>query len=209
MKNANAVANDRIQELAVKIADKKNETTRKDMNDLMVLLMPKLRFYVWGFMPTEDDTDDVLYNTLEKICVNIGSYNPAYKFTTWAFTIAKNEALTWLHKMRPQDEDIDDHFYKIANSVIDDTEEVMERETEHEAILVEVYSEIQRISVEENNLMMLEKDINRRKCKDIAKQYGVNENTVKTRIKAGRKRVRDHVIRVYPEMQSSRVIFNM
>jgi RNA polymerase sigma-70 factor (ECF subfamily) len=208
-KSANAIANDRIQELAARVADKKNKNVRRDMNDLMVMIMPKLRFYVWGFMNSEDDTDDVLYNALEKICINIGTYNPAYRFTTWAFTIAKNEALTWLNKMRPENEDIDDHFYKIANMLIDDTEDVMEREVHRENILVEVYREIQRISVDEDNLMMLEKDINRRKGKDIAEQYGISENTVKTRIRAGRRRVREHVLQVYPELQSRRIILEL
>ncbi len=208
-KSVNAIANDRIQELANKVIDKGNKNTRQDMNELMSLLMPKLRFFVWGFMSSEDDTDDVLYNALEKICVSIKSYNPNYRFTTWAFNIAKNEALSWLNKMPKNQVDIDEIFYAVANSVVDDRDEVFEKETQREAVLVDVYEEIQRVSIEEGNLMLLEKDINNRKGKEIADMYDTCENTVKTRIRAGRKRVRESVLALHPELNARMVIFEL
>ena len=47
--------------------------------------------------------------------------------------------------------------------------------------------------------MLLEKDINCRKCKEIAELYDMCENTVKTRIRAGRKRVRERVMEKHPD----------
>ena len=208
-KSVNAITNDRIQELANSVIDKGSKNVRSNMNELMSLLMPKLRFFIWGFMSSENDTDDVLYNTLEKICISIKSYNPNYRFTTWAFNIAKNEALTWINKTPKNNVDIDEIFYTVANSLIDNSVEVMDSELQREEVLADVYDEIQRVSIEEGNLMLLEKDINDRKGKEIAEMYGTCENTVKTRIRAGRKRVRESVFNKHPDLVARMVIFEL
>lgn len=199
LKRVNAIVNDRIQELAILAKDKKNKNRRTDMNELMKLLLPKLRFYVLGIVPSDDDSEDVLFNAIEKICISIESFNPMFRFTTWSYNIAKNEAFTWLNKRPKNKIDIDEHFNAIANSMIDDTEEMIERELSREAVISDVYEEIQRVSIEDENLMLLEKDINCRKCKEIAELYGMYENTVKTRIRAGRKRVRERVMEKHPD----------
>jgi RNA polymerase sigma factor (sigma-70 family) len=196
----NAIVNDRIQELAILAKNKKNVNRRSDMNELMKLIMPKLRFYVLGIVSSDDDSEDVLFNAIEKICINIDSFNPAYRFTTWTYNIARNEAFTWLNKRPKNQLDFDDHFNSIANSMVDDTDEMIERELAREAVISDVYEEIQRISIEDENLMLLEKDINNRKCKEIAELYDTCENTVKTRIRAGRKRVRDRVMEKHPDL---------
>jgi RNA polymerase sigma factor (sigma-70 family) len=196
----NAIVNDRIQELAILAKNKKNVNRRSDMNELMKLIMPKLRFYVLGIVSSDDDSEDVLFNAIEKICISIDSFNPAYRFTTWTYNIARNEAFTWLNKRPKNQLDFDDHFNSIANSMVDDTDEMIERELAREAVISDVYEEIQRISIEDENLMLLEKDINNRKCKEIAELYDTCENTVKTRIRAGRKRVRDRVMEKHPDL---------
>lgn len=196
----NAIVNDRIQELAILAKNKKNVNRRSDMNELMKLIMPKLRFYVLGIVSSDDDSEDVLFNAIEKICISIDSFNPAYRFTTWTYNIARNEAFTWLNKRPKNQLDFDDHFNSIANSMVDDTDEMIERELAREAVISDVYEEIQRVSIEDENLMLLEKDINNRKCKEIAELYDTCENTVKTRIRAGRKRVRDRVMEKHPDL---------
>jgi RNA polymerase sigma-70 factor (ECF subfamily) len=199
LKKVNAIVNDRIQELAVLVKDKRNKNRRTDMNELMKLILPKLRFYVLGIVSSSDDSEDVLFNACEKICVSIDSFNPAFRFTTWSYNIAKNEAFTWLNKRPKNQIDIDEHFNAIANRMIDDTDEMIEREMNREAVISDVYEEIQRVSIEDENLMLLEKDINCRKCKEIAELYDMCENTVKTRIRAGRKRVRERVMEKHPD----------
>ena len=135
LKRVNAIVNDRIQELAILAKDKKNKNRRTDMNELMKLLLPKLRFYVLGIVPSDDDSEDVLFNAIEKICISIESFNPMFRFTTWSYNIAKNEAFTWLNKRPKNKIDIDEHFNAIANSMIDDTEEMIERELSREAVI--------------------------------------------------------------------------
>ena len=145
LKKVNAIVNDRIQELAVLVKDKRNKNRRTDMNELMKLILPKLRFYVLGIVSSSDDSEDVLFNACEKICVSIDSFNPAFRFTTWSYNIAKNEAFTWLNKRPKNQIDIDEHFNAIANRMIDDTDEMIEREMNREAVISDVYEEIQRV----------------------------------------------------------------
>ena len=209
VKTFNAAVNERIQELANRVLEKKSVTRRKDLNEMVSLLTPKLRFFVWNFMASEADTDDVLYGTLEKICVSIDSYNPAFRFTTWAFNIAKNEALTWLNKRPKNVVDIDDYFYVLSNTLVDDSREILEKELACESVLADVYSEIQRVAIDGGNLMLMEADINQRRGKEIADMYDICENTVKTRIRAGRKRVRDSVMVMHPELKAKMVMFDL
>lgn len=204
----NAAVNDRIQELAVK-SIKNGSIQSREMNDLISLLTPKLRFYIWGFLSNEEDTDDVLQNTLEKICLGFEGYDPAYRFTTWAYTIAKNEALGWNLRIPSNKIDLNDNFNVVAESILDNRTEILYKEQYREMVLVSVYDEIQKCAMEEGNLMFLEKDINKRKTKDIAIHYGINENTVKTRVKAGRKRVRDKMYEKYPELRGRRINFGL
>lgn len=209
VKAINAAVNVRIQDLAIRVTDKSSDNISRDMNELMSLIMPKLRFYIWKFMPTEADTDDVLHDTLVKICASMGAYNINYMFTTWVFTIARNEALSWLNKRPKNIMDIDECMPVLANTMVDNSDSVRDYESTRESVLSDVYEAIQRVSIDEENFSLLEKDINRRKSKDIAVQYNMPENTVKTRIRAGRKRVRDHIMELYPELNTHMVIFEL
>jgi RNA polymerase sigma-70 factor (ECF subfamily) len=177
-------------------------TKQAYLNQLMTLLRPKLKFYVWNYMSKNDDnTEDVLHNALEKICLNIDMYDPKFRFTTWAFSIAKREALNWHeHAGKMETIDLDECFASVSNALIDDSQEILESEYRHHNILTDVYSIIQAISMDEQNFVVIEKDVNHRKCKEIADQYSMNENTVKTRISAGRRRIREIVVEKHPDI---------
>ena len=209
VKSVNAVINDRIQELAEKAIDANNSNKNRDMNDLMTLLIPKLRFYVWGFLSSEADTDDVLFNALEKICIKMQTYDPAYRFTTWVYTIAKREALTWLEGNHGYTVDIDKCFYNVSNMFIDRMDVISDMEAKRDMIVTEICEEIQRIAIEDGNVMLMEADINDRKGKEIAEMYGISENTVKTRIRAGRKLVRNRITAMHPDLNIPATVFGL
>ena len=196
-RNLNAITNARIQAIAVKLVG--GDCSDSEINALMSLVMPKLRFYIWSYIRNDDDTNDVLLNTMEKIWGRRSLYKPEFKFTTWAFHIARNESLEWINKRRFGVCDIDDNYENISNIMVDDFADVMMRESAREDAISDVYEEIQRIAIDEGNLPLLEKDINKRKFTEIADTYNMSENTAKTRVFSGRREICKALSRKHPE----------
>ena len=61
----NKQLNDEMQTLAEKI--KSGEYSERDRNRLASIMYPKLKYFIWKFFNDQDETDEVLHNTLFKI----------------------------------------------------------------------------------------------------------------------------------------------
>ena len=93
----NKKINNRIQQLSILVHNKEN--TQREYDELAELIYPKLKYHIWKFCKNNLDTEEALHFTLVKVFNNIDKYNPENgRFTTWAFTIARNETLYYLDR---------------------------------------------------------------------------------------------------------------
>lgn len=195
----NKIINNRIQEIAVKLGD--DSMTKKEENELATLIYPKLKYHIWKFCKNQDDTEEALQWSLKKIFKCINKYNPdsGYKFTTWAYSIARNETLYYLHmKDRRKMKSSDDFAYE--SGAYDNFDNLEDFESDFNNLYNITIKEIHLIPDLLLRNIAIDKMINLEKVKIIADRYSINENTVKTKLRKIRSDIKQKVIKENPEI---------
>lgn len=198
----NRKINDRIQEIAIKIAEKKD--TIKERNEIAELIYPKLKYHIWKFCKNTHDTEEALHFTLHKIFKNIHMFKPlAGRFTTWAFTIAKNETLYYLDRKK---KDIPDYIEisSVFGDVYKDNNLSSSKVETQQIELLEIYDkailEIFNLKDEVLKNIAIDKIVNNDKVKEIALKYNMNENTVKTKLRKARFEIKKSMLKIDPRV---------
>ncbi len=181
--------NDKIQELALSVQNN-TSTKERDFNELCVLLMPKLEYYVWRFFKDEHTIKDIVSETFEKMIRKIDTFNPKFRFTTWIYRIATNVALGHINKQNAQNE-VEFTGNVIGEMSPNDSLEFYESDFDrlHKLTIQAIFDMPDDI----NKSIIIEKHINDLKGSEIADKFGMNENTVKTKLRAMRKKIRDYI----------------
>jgi RNA polymerase sigma-70 factor (ECF subfamily) len=198
----NKQLNDEMQALAEKINGK--NYTEKDRNRLASIMYPKLKFFIWKFFKDQPEasieTEEALHNTLFKIFKGHESYNDDYRFTTWIYTIARNEALLHKHKITRQ---ITVKLDSLTHPPVieDNSSSNLEREEYLNSLFAMTHAEMFALPECIEKDILIDKEINQMKGNDIAVKYDMNLNTVKTKIRKARKMLRDRVLENNPHMR--------
>ena len=193
----NKELNNEAQQLAEIIVT--GNYTERQRNRLATIIYPKLKYFIWNFFNDNDETDEVLANTLLKIFKGISSYRGEYRFTTWIYTIARNEALLHQHNLRIQRTTSIDTLLKPLN-ISDDSEFNLTKEDYIQTLYDLTYAEMIAMPDSIEKDILLDKELNRMKGNDIAEKYQMNLNTVKTKARKARKILRASVLAKNPEM---------
>jgi RNA polymerase sigma-70 factor (ECF subfamily) len=194
----NRQLNDEMQTLAEKI--KSGDYSERDRNRLASIMYPKLKYFIWKFFNDTEPTEEVLHNTLYKIFKSIESYSDKFRFTTWIYTIAKNESLLHQHKLKTQFAvRLDDVENKVDRP--DDSGFVLEKETYIESLYVETLRMMTTLPDCIEKSILIDKELHHMKGNDLAEKYNMNLNTVKTKIRKARKMLRDNVLEKNPEFK--------
>jgi RNA polymerase sigma-70 factor (ECF subfamily) len=193
----NKQLNDEMQCLAKTIQS--GEYTERHRNRLATIMMPKLKFFIWKFFKNSDEAEHVLGQTLLKIFSGISSYNPDYRFTTWIYTIARNEALLHQHNLKVQYMVSLDTMLAPINTK-DDSLFTMEREEFMDALYKLTISEIVDLPDSLEKEILIDKELHLMKGNEISEKYNMNLNTVKTKIRKARRILKDAVLSKNPEM---------
>lgn len=181
----------------------KETKCEKVFNSIYNRLEYPLFEHIFKILRNVEKTKIVRSKTFEKLFLNIDSFNPMYKFTTWIYNIARNEAyfyykmekknkLLFFGDLSPENENstFEEQDYYINNSMNDDTYfeneyiEMQEFKYEEELISSKITVAMECIDClpEQYSLILKEKYVNNLKQKEIADKYDINFNTVKTRI---------------------------
>lgn len=196
----NKQLNDEMQSLAEKI--KSGEYTERDRNRLASIMYPKLKYFIWKFFNDQDETDEVLHNTLFKIFKGLSSYNDNFRFTTWIYTIAKNESLLHKHKLQKQWAVRLDNMLS-PPAIEDDSLFNFEKELYIDSLYDMTQMEMAALPDCIEKSILIDKEIHLMKGNEIAEKYNMNLNTVKTKIRKARKMVKDRVLDKNPQMRDN------
>jgi RNA polymerase sigma-70 factor (ECF subfamily) len=196
---ANAIANERIQQISTKFAD--STATNRDKNELATLIYPKLKFFIWKFCKNDFDTEEALQWTLKKIFNNISKFDfEKGRFTTWIYTIARNETLLYLyHRDKNSNYSLDTVFEKADRGEV--SEDPVAIQLDFEDILSATVNAIHTIPDTILKSIAIDKMLNHEKVKDLAIKYNLNENTVKTKLSKIRRDVKAAVLKGNPEFE--------
>jgi RNA polymerase sigma-70 factor (ECF subfamily) len=194
----NKQLNDEMQDLAEKI--NVGTCSEHERNRLASIMYPKLKYFVRKFFNDPIDTEEALHNTLFKIFKGLESYNPKFRFTTWIYTIAKNEALLHQHKITTQVTVRLDSMLK--QPVIEDTTLItFEKEMYMDSLYTITTTEMLALPDCTEKAILIDKELHLMKGNVIADKYQMNLNTVKTKIRKARKMLRDRVLENNPHMR--------
>lgn len=94
--------------------------------DIMARYEAKLRRYVTYLIHNQTMADDVVQDTFIKAYQNLKGFNPKYKFSSWIYRIAHNEAMNTIKKERHT---TDDDIEELPDTGYDHkTDELIDRE---------------------------------------------------------------------------------
>jgi RNA polymerase sigma factor (sigma-70 family) len=204
-----------------------NNKTEGSFNELYYVLEPRLRRFISGYLKQprfmQDDIDDCVSNAMTKIYFNIDQYNSYWNFSTWSYTIAKNEAFKKIGKanklketpmlmldrwvaqgeQRPIGEwDVT----KILKECIDDyihNPNYDDIDFNHsESMTNSILEEIQKLDPKYKNIIW-DREVNDMSYIDLAKKYNLNLNTLKVYIHKGRKLLQKRLKKVYEDWKGS------
>lgn len=203
-----------------------NLRTEQSFTDVYRILAPRLKRFVSGYLKTpqfsQDDVEDCVSNSMTKVYLNIHQYNPYWNFSTWSYTIAKNEALKKIGKAKKLKESpmlaldrwsrshdskltgewdlskilkecIDEYVYNPNYDNIDfDHSENMTKL---------ILNEIQSLDPKYKDILW-DREVNEMSYLELAKKHNLNLNTLKVYIHKGRKILQKRLRKVYDDWKN-------
>ena len=153
-------------------------------NELVKRYKDRLLNFVFRYFNNVEQAEDVVQDTLIKLYTHASYYKNVAKFSTWIFTIAKNNALTELRKNKRKKTDSlwtdDGKFIDISSK-----EESLESKVQNEIAIDQLNKFLDEIP-ENFRIAVVLRDFQELSYEEISKIQEIPIGTIKSRINRGR-----------------------
>jgi RNA polymerase sigma-70 factor, ECF subfamily len=198
-KETTATKETNIQTLAEGFILKK---TDKAFSDLFSRLKPGVSNHCFLILKDAELADDAFINTMSKIWLKIDQYDMERgNFSTWCYNIARNESLLLMKSRKRlivhEDGDLEylsskntigdmGGFYTIEN---DPAYGFFSEESTIDSVYESLLDEIRSLPDTYRDIM-IDREINGMKYKDISEKYGIKKRSIATRIRRARGKIK-------------------
>jgi RNA polymerase sigma-70 factor (ECF subfamily) len=177
----------------------------KCFSDLFNRLKPGVSNHCFLILKDPELAEDAFLNTMSKVWLKIDQYDlERGNFSTWCYNIARNESLLLMksRKRLVSHEDGDLEFLSSKNTIgdiggfytleDDPGYAFFAEENTIDSVYESVLDEIRSLP-ETYRDIMIDREINGMKYKDIAEKYGIKKRSIATRIRRARGRIRKKI----------------
>ena len=153
-------------------------------NELVNRYKDKLLNFVFRYFNNREQAEDVVQDTLIKLYTHASYYKNIAKFSTWIFTIAKNNALTELRKNKRKQTD---SLWTDDGKVIDinSNDQTLDRRVQNEIAVDQLNKFLDEIP-ENFRMAVVLRDFQELSYDEISKILEIPIGTIKSRINRGR-----------------------
>jgi RNA polymerase sigma-70 factor (ECF subfamily) len=153
-------------------------------NELVKRYKDRLLNFVFRYFNNREQAEDVVQDTLIKLYTHASYYKNIAKFSTWIFTIAKNNALTELRKNKRKKTD---SLWTDDGKVIDinSNDQTLDRRVQNEIAIDQLNKFLDEIP-ENFRMAVVLRDFQELSYDEISKILEIPIGTIKSRINRGR-----------------------
>jgi RNA polymerase sigma-70 factor (ECF subfamily) len=153
-------------------------------NELVKRYKDRLLNFVFRYFNNKEQAEDVVQDTLIKLYTHASYYKNIAKFSTWIFTIAKNNALTELRKNKRKQTD---SLWTDDGKVIDinSNDQTLDRRVQNEIAVDQLNKFLDEIP-ENFRMAVVLRDFQELSYDEISKILEIPIGTIKSRINRGR-----------------------
>ena len=144
--------------------------------------------FIYRMMKDREVANDLLQETFLRVVKNAKSYSPKAKFTTWLYTIARNQCIDALrkavHRRHPsldQPQGPDPEGRTLMEKLAGPSEDAFEQ-IDSQEVRSRVEQAVASLSDEQREVFVM-REFQRLKFNEIAELVKVSENTVKSRMR--------------------------